>query len=457
MLQKMRDQTQSFTFKVLVGLIVFVLAVFGFGAFNLFVTGDPGIASVNGKDITQSELAVATQREQRRLAARMGGEFDPSLIDPVQLQGRVLEQMIARRLLEHAADELGVAVSGKQVDQVLVENPAFQVGGRFQADVYRQAVQSLGFTPQGFMDDAAQIMALEQLQTGITDSAFLTRRELNVHASLLAQKRDVAYLPFDVDRFRSQVTVTEDEVQLRYEENQRDYMTQESVDVAYVSLSSDKVADDPSIEVSEEAVRNAYEAERAMAPPEEERRSRHILLETGDARTAEEAVARLEELRARIEAGEAFADIARETSDDAGSAVQGGDLGFAGRGVFDPAFEDALFALEQPGAVSTPVESEFGYHLIKLEEIRTTTYPDFEQMRAEIEQQLRQEQALALYEERLRSMDNLAFEHPNDLQAITDELGLDVQTVEGVTRQQGPAPFDDPALRAVLFSQEVLE
>jgi len=217
MLQKMRDQTQSFAFKVLVGLIVFVLAVFGFGAFNLFVTGDPEVASVNGEGITQNELATATERERRRLANRMGEEFDPGMIDPVRLQGAVLEQLIARKLLAQAADDLGVAVSRERVDQVVVSNAAFQAGGEFQSDMYRQAVRAMGYTPQGFLDDTAELMALEQLQTTISDSAFLTRRELNLHAALLGQRRDVAYLPFEVDRFRDQVSVSDEEVRLRYE------------------------------------------------------------------------------------------------------------------------------------------------------------------------------------------------------------------------------------------------
>lgn len=457
MLQKMRDQTQSLAFKVLVGLIVFVLAVFGFGAFNLFVTGDPEVASVNGEGITQNELATATERERRRLASRMGEEFDPSMIDPVRLQGAVLEQLIARELLAQAADELGVAVSRERVDQVVVSNPAFQAGGEFQGDMYRQAVQAMGYTPQGFLDDTAELMALEQLQTTVADSAFLTQRELNLHAALLGQRRDVAYLPFDVDRFRSQVSVTDEEVRLRYEENQRQYVTDERVDAAYVTLSLDDLVDDPSIDVSEAEVRSAYETDRAAAPPEQERRSRHILLETGEARSAEEAQAQLEAIRDRIESGESFADIAAEVSEDPGSATQGGDLGFAGRGIFDPAFEEALFALEAPGDVSEPVQTEFGYHLIQLEEVRDNAYPDFASVRQNIEQRLRREQAELVYAERLRELDNLAFEHPNDLQAIVEQLGLERQTVDAVTRTEGPAPFDDPALRDRLFSEDVLQ
>lgn len=456
MLQKLRDQTQSLGFKILVAIIVFVLAVFGFGAFNLFVTGEPEVASVNGEAITQAELARGTERERRRLASRMGEDFDPSLIDPVRLQGSVLEQMIARRLLSQAAQRLGIGVSRERVDNVVVSNPSFQVDGQFQGELYRQAVQSMGYRPQEFLDDTADLMALEQLQTSITDTAFLTRRELNVHAELLGQRRDVAYLAFEADRFRDQVTVTDEDVRRHYEENQRAYQTPEQVDVAYVTLSADDLAGDPDIAISEDELRGAYEAERQTAPPEESRRSRHILLETGDERSAQEAIAELRDLKARIEAGESFAELAEAVSEDPGSAADGGDLGFAGQGVFDPAFEEALFALQEPGDISDPVATEFGYHLIQLAEVRRTPYPDFEEQRADIERQLRREQAEEVYAERLRELDSLAFEHPNDLQTIVDRLGLERQTAEAITREAGPAPFDSAQVRDMLFTEEVL-
>jgi peptidyl-prolyl cis-trans isomerase D len=434
-----------------------VLAIFGFGAFNLFVTGEPEVATVNGEGITESQLATATERERRRMAAQMGEEFDPGMIDPVRLQGAVLEQLIARRVLGQGAEDLGMRVSRARVDDMLVSNPSFQVDGQFQGDVYRQTVQAMGYTPQSFVEETSEMMALQQLQEGIVDSAFLTRRELNVHAGLLGQRRDIAYLPFEVDRFREQVTVTEDEVRLRYEENQRVYMTEESVDVAYVILSRGDLVDDPSIAIPEDAVRSAYEAERASAPPEQERRSRHILLETGEERTPEQAVATLEEIKARVEGGESFADIAREISEDPGSAADGGDLGFAGPGVLDPAFDEALFALEAPGDVSDPVQTEFGYHLIRLEEVRDHEYPAFEVARADIERRLRREEADALYAERLRELDNLAFEQPDGLATIEERLGLAIQSTEGVTREAGPPPFDDPQVRERLFTGDVLD
>ncbi|MEQ9003993.1 MAG: SurA N-terminal domain-containing protein [Pseudomonadales bacterium] len=456
MLQKLRDQTQSLGFKVLVAILVFVLAVFGFGAFNLFVGGEPEVASVNGEGITESALSLETERERRRIAAQLGEQFDPALIDPIRLQNNVLERMIAREVLGQAADDLGVAVSRSQVDAVLVSNPAFQIADGFSPDLYRQAVQSLGYTAQAFVDETARLMALEQMQNALTNSAFITERELNLHATLLAQRRDVAYLPFPVERYRAKVEVSDDDVALRYQENEAEYVSPERVDVAYVTLSLEELMNDAAISADEDELQAAYAAERAEAPDEELRNSRHILLEVGAERSAEAAREALEGVRERLQAGESFADLAREFSEDPGSASTGGELGLAGRGVFDPAFESALFELEKPGDVSAPVETEFGMHLIELVEVRRTEFPPFEAARADLERQVRERKASELFEQRLRELDNLAFEQPESLDGIAEAMGLTVATASGVTRAAGSGPFGNDDLRGRLFDSEVL-
>jgi peptidyl-prolyl cis-trans isomerase D len=457
MLQKLRDQTQSLAFKVLIGIIVFVLAVFGFGAFNLFATGDPELAKVNRQAITQSMLVAEAERERRRLAAQLGPDFDPGLIDPVRLQSAVLEQLIARALLAQAADSLGVTASDAQVAAALRRNPNFQVDGVFQESRFRLVAQGLGYTPQGFFEETREIMSLEQIQNGLLGSALVTDQEVRNHARLLGQRRDLAYLAFTVDRFVDQVVVADADVALRYEENRLDFMTEENVDVEFVELTLASLAADQELEIGEEALREIYEADREGSPVGEERNSRHILLTLSAARDAAAAEAEILALRARIEAGEAFADVAREVSEDPGSAATGGELGLAGRGVFDPDFEAALFALVAPGDLSGPVATEFGYHLIQLEEIRAVEYPEFEAARPEIEDRLRRERAFEQFQVAMRELDNLAFERPSDLETIRDELGLAIQVVEGVTRAAGSGPFEAESVRAALFQREVLD
>ncbi len=235
-------------------------------------------------------------------------------------------------------------------------------------------------------------------------------------------------------------------------------MTKESVDVAYVTLTPETLANDKSIKITEAELRDAYQSERKAAPDNEERKARHILLKTGKNRTPEEAKKELEAIKARVEAGESFSAIAKKVSEDAGSAAEGGELGYLDKSTkLAPEFEKALFALKKPGDISEPVKTSFGYHLIQLEQIRKHDYPSFEQARNDVEQRLRKEKAGSLYSQRLRQMDNLAFENAQSLDAIVKQLGLEKQTAKGVTRNQGPPPFDDPQVRQRLFSTDVLD
>jgi len=174
MLQKLRDQTQSLFFKVLVGAIIFVLAIFGFGAFNLFLNTDPAVASVNGEDITQNDLAMEAERERRRLAAQFGENFDPNLIDPIMLQNSVINQLISRMLLSQAAEDLGVGASDKQINEIVISNPNFLIDGQFEENTYRRVVNMLGYTPREFLALTGELIAVEQLRNGVLETAITT-------------------------------------------------------------------------------------------------------------------------------------------------------------------------------------------------------------------------------------------------------------------------------------------
>ncbi len=456
MLQKLRDQTQSLFFKVLVGAIIFVLAIFGFGAFNLFLTTDPSVASVNGEDITQGDLTVEAERERRRLAAQFGEGFDPNMIDPSMLQNSVINQLISRMLLSQAAGDLGVGASDRQVNEIVTSNPNFLIDGQFEENTYRRVVNMLGYTPTEFLSLTGELIGVEQLRNGIIETAISTNWELREQARILSQRRDIAYLAFDEASFLDSVEVSEDDVRVRYEENLLDYMTEETVDVAYVELTLDGLIDDPSIEVSEDDIIAGYEREKAASLGDEQRDSRHILLQITDDRSAEQASAELAALKARIEAGESFAEIAAEYSEDPGSKAAGGDLGPVGRGLFAPEFEEALWALEV-GQISDPVQTDFGVHLIELKEVIATEFPSLEDMRAEIEMGLKRSEAERLFLDRVRELDNLAFEQPEALDGISSALGLEIQNAEGISRSTGSGIFGNVMLRESLFTTEVLD
>ena len=456
MLQKLRDQTQSAGFKVIVAVLVFALAFFGFGAFNVFAPGDPEIASVNGEEITLGMVETETERQRRRIMLQFGDELDPNAIDPLALQQSALEQLIARTLLQQAVDDLGLQASQIQVDEVVTGDPNFQIDGKFNENLYKRGVSALGYTASQYLEEMAGLLSLNQLREAVFDSAILPLWETRLLNGLMNQRRDIAYLAFTVEHFSAGVEVAQEEIQTYYDEHQAEFLTEEAVDVAYLELAWQSLLDDPGIDVNEQAVLGEYEADKAIAGDEEQRSSSHILLRVTDERGDEAARELLNGLRGRIESGESFTDLAREYSEDPGSAVAGGELGSVGKGIFDPEFERVLWSLADEGEISEPVKSEFGYHLIRLDGIEIEPYPSFEELRADIEQRLLEAAARDLFKDRVRELDNLAFEMNDALDGIAEALSMTVQSAAGVTHASGEGIFVNSQLRDALFEADVL-
>lgn len=455
MLQKLRDQTQSFGFKIVVGVLVFALAFFGFGAFNIFAPGDPTIASVNGEEITQGVLLEEAERQRRRLMAELGDAAEADSLDPLMIQNQALEGLITRSLLNQIVDDLGLAASSARVDAAVLADPGFQVDGEFNQDFYRRALSASGYTPAAYLADLASRLSINQLRLALFDTALAADWESSQFVRLMDQRRDLAWLSFTVAHFSEQVQVEEADIELHYAEHEAEMMTEEKVDLAYVELRWEQLQDDPSIDVGEADLQREYEADKAAAADRERRRSSHILLRTGDERSEEEAVSLLEGFRERLLAGEPFAELAESRSEDPGSATVGGDLGFVGRGIFDPAFEEALWQLQE-GEISAPVKSAFGYHLIRLDGVEAEEYPDFSEQKDQIEQRLREREARDLFADLVRELDNLAFEESDSLTGLEEAFGLERQTLEGVTRDGGAGPFAAPELREAVFAPDVL-
>ena len=455
MLQKLRDQTQSLGFKIIVAVLVFALAFFGFGAFNIFAPGDPTVASVNGEDITQGALLAEADRQRRRLMAELGDDLAPDSIDPLALQTQALEGLITRSLIDQMVEDLDLAASSAEVDAAVLADPGFQIDGKFNQEFYRRALSAMGYTPAGYLADLASRISANQLRLALVDTALAADWESALFVRLLDQRRDLAWLPFTVARFSEDVTVDAADIELHYAEHEAEMMTDEKVDVAYVELSWEQLLDDPSIDIGEADLQREYEADKAAAADREQRRSSHILLRTGEERSDEEAMRLLEGFRERLLAGEPFAELAENHSEDPGSAAVGGDLGLVGRGIFDPAFEEALWQLQE-GEISPPVKSAFGYHLIRLEGVEVEEFPDFAEKRQEIERRLREQAARDLFADRVRELDNLAFERNESLAGIEEALGLERQVVEGVTRSSGGV-FASDELREAVFAPDVLE
>ncbi len=453
MLQQIRDKSRGVFGWIILGAIVVVLTLFGFGAFTAFVAGEPTVAKVGGTDITRAELEQAIDRQRRQMIAAMGDDIDADLLEDDALGGRVLSSLVQRTLLLEGARTSGMVVPEDEIDRTIVRMDEFRTDGRFDPERFRFVLASAGMSPTMFRRALSEDLLIEQLAGGLAGSSFTTRREVDAIAALLQQERDTAWLSFEPDSLREQVEVDESLLRDHYERNLERYYADEQVTVRYVMLDRADLVDE--IEVSEAAVRGAFERELEAFAEEEERRAAHILISVGARRSEEEALEKARSLSERLEEGEDFAALAREYSDDPGSAQDGGDLGFAGRDTFVPEFERALFALE-PGAVSAPVVTQFGVHLIRLEEITSTEPPTFDERRRSLEARLREEGARSRFSELRQELDTLAFETP-DLVEPAETLGLEIREAGPFTRDGGEGPFAQREVVRAAFSRDVLE
>ncbi len=462
MLQQLRDQTQSTGFKILVVAIILVLTLFGFGATNIFLGTAPSVANVGDYEVTENVLAIETERERRRIITQMGPEFDPADIDRLQLQNFALDQLVNRQVLYQATDMLGLAFSDADVNQQLVESPAYQVAGEFNEALYRQQVQMLGFTPPQFIEEVRQGLGSELLRQGVVASGFAQDWEVAQATALLDQRRDIAYLNLDVEKYMDGVDVTEQAIATRYEEDRSVYVTEPTVDVEWVEITLAGLQASVDIDDSEEALRDIYDADVSTLIGNSQRASAHILILVDDTTDEASALQQIEAAAERLANGEEFAVLATELSQDPGSAALGGDLGMMTKGSFDSAFEEGLWALEQPGEVSEPVRSEFGYHLIQLKEIGTVEVPTFDEERAGILARLRSEAAADAFDLAMDDLERRAFEERYELTATAAAINATVQTVQGITQQSqdqaSPWKYaENPEIIDSLYSPEGLD
>ena len=450
----MRDGAQGLGAKIIVGIICFVLVVFGFGAFNFLAENEPRAASVNDDEITVRELEIETQRQKRNLQSRMGDEVDPELIDNLVSQQTVLDSLINRTLLRQTAEELALVGLAESFRKELIDNPNFQVEGVFNQSIYRSTLQNLGYSPQSFQSAMETDAQLSQLVEVYQDTAFTTGREIRDAASMLNQTRDVAYMIIDVAMFEDRVEVSETEIADFYEMHTDQFVTEESFDLAYVEFSDHDRRSE--IDISVEDVRSAYESAKAASESNDRRRASHILLEVNENRSLVVALEEMSDIRSRVIGGEDFSTLAKELSEDPGSGSAGGDLGVAGRGAFVSDFEDVLWSLAT-GDVSLPFQTEFGVHLVKLVEIEAVEFPSFDDEQSAMRETLLTERAGRLFEERLAAVDKLAFEETDSLQPIADTYALEIKTVKGLTRSEGVGVFSNIKVRQGVLEIDVID
>ncbi|WP_313316229.1 SurA N-terminal domain-containing protein [Stutzerimonas nitrititolerans] len=447
MLQNIRDNSQGWIAKTIIGIIVVLLALTGFEAIFNSSGNARNAAEVNGEEISLDELNQAVNMQRRQLMQQLGSDFDASLFDDKLMRDSALGALIDRTLLLQGARDADFAFSQAALDQLILQTPEFAVDGVFNAARFDQVIQQMGYTRMQFRQLLEQEMLIGQLRAGISGSGFVTDQQIERFAQLERQTRDFASITVAADS--SAVQVSDEEARQYYEANTERFRSPEQVVLEYVELNKEAYFDE--VDASEEELQELYRQQ--IGNLAEQRRAAHILIEV-DGTSDAEAKAQLEEIAAQLAAGGDFATLAKEHSDDPGSANEGGDLGYAGPGVYDPAFEDALYALKE-GQVSAPVRSEFGWHLIKLLGVQSPEVPSFESMKPELERELKAQQVEQRFVEVTKELENLAFESA-DLEQPAQELGLTVKSTEPFGREGGEGIAANRQVIQAAFSDEVL-
>lgn len=450
MMDRLREGVNSIAVKIILGLIILSFVFAGVGSYIVGGSNNSA-AKVGNVEIGRGEFEQAYQNERNRMQAQLGDYFSNLLADPSYVESfrkSVLDRMVNDLLLEQHAESLGLRVSDTQVRTLILEMPQFQVDGKFDQDIYQTALRRAGFSAESFAEYLRRDLVRNQLLTAIQGSDFSLPGEVEAQSKLLTQTRDIKKVTLSLADFAAKAELSEEEINDYYKQNPERYTRPEQVKVAYIELSAQQLKD--SIEISDEQAKQYYQEHLDKYSSEEQRRVSHILVEGNDEAKAQ---AILDELNA----GADFATLAEEKSDDFGSASEGGSLGWIERDVMDPSFEEAAFALTKVGETTGLVKSEFGYHIIKLDELKDSVAKPYQEVAAEIKQELKDQQAIDQYYELQSELEKVAFEYPDSLDDAAKAISAKIQTTDFISERDAPELLKTPAVLQAIVSPEVKE
>lgn len=434
MLQKIRELTHGWFAWVLILGLAFVFTLWGVSGYLMSDGGDKVIAKVANKDVTQKQVQTLYEHmlQQAQLSQVMAGIQNPR-VNIQQLQTKALQQAVMETLLTTMARREGFAMSREQVDTLLRSMPQFHVNGAFSLETYERLIHQLNFTPEQFRNTVQNEMLIAQVQSTISDSAFVWAEELSDTVALINQTRDFRYVVLDANALAKSINLTQTDLEAYYNSNKSEFMTTETVEVSYILLDKDLI--EKSIRTAstptDQELQQRYQESLTHYTTPERRSASHILLTLPpDAKPDEVAKVKQEadDLYKRIKAGESFEKLAKQYSKDPGSATQGGALGFFGPGEMVPEFESAVFH-GQKGELIPPVRTEFGYHIIRIDDIKKPEVPTFDKVKQTLTEQWYEDKIVEQYESEQNKLDSLAFENPESLKDVATAFNLPLQNL----------------------------
>ncbi|MBK8017871.1 MAG: SurA N-terminal domain-containing protein [Betaproteobacteria bacterium] len=447
-----------------ISLLVLIVPSFAFFGINYYFNeyGDSGaVAQVAGTKISPQEFESALRERQEQLRQMMKEKADPAMLDSNEVRNGVINALVEKRaLLAHALNS-GMTVPDAQVRKVITEIPYFkdESTGKFSQDRYAQVLKGQGMTPVMFEERVRQDMRIAQSRDSVTGSTILADAVVSQLGRIREQRREVSQWVVSPEHYVAKVTVADAEVKKHYDENQKDFRIPERVRVEFVALTPEVAG--KSVTVTEQEIQEQYKKNEAQYRTPEERKASHILVtmaKDADATAQEQARKRAQDLLDEVRKNpKSFADVARKNSQDPGSAANGGDLGFFAQGAMDKAFDDAVFSMKE-GEIRGPVQSQYGFHVVRLDAIKPGTVTPLEKVRGEIEAELKKPKLSKAFADVVSTFEETVYSQSDSLKPVAEALKLQIETSDWITRDGGGNPLlTKPALLGKIFSDDAIK
>jgi peptidyl-prolyl cis-trans isomerase D len=454
MLQTIHDRLKGWLAGVVLGVIGLVFVFWGI---NWTMSAPNYAAKVNGNEISSSEVRQAYQQQLAQYQRQANGQIDDAQRN--EIKRHVLDQYVNTEAVVTRADALGYRVSDQELLAEMAKIPAFQVDGKFDKAHAMAVLRSQGRSVAEIEELFRRDVKLRQLDDALTLSSFATPSEMKRLRALAEQERQVSWFTVAPAKYIAEATPSDADIQAYYDAHKAQYMTPETVDLHYIELSMAQL--ESKVTVDDAQLKAYYEDQKTKTPERftqpEQRRVRHILLQVSDPKDDAAVKAKADSLLKRAQSGEDFAALAKQFSEDPGSAQQGGDLGWSERKAFVGPFADAAFGMKE-GEIKGPVKTQFGYHILKLDGIQPTNVKTFEQAKPELETEFRRNEAERLFNSAQDELADAALQNTTDIDVVARKAGLTVHDIPVFSRTEGGGELgkSGPILEAA-FSQDVLD
>ncbi len=455
MLETFREHSKGWLAKLILAFITVPFALWGIDSYLHNAGSNVAVAKVNGKSVTVQEFGNAMQDMRNQLQA--SGKTDPAMLDDPAVKQSVLNKLIVTRLMGDEVQRSKLTISDEQLGKYIMGMQEFQQGGKFSQELYDSILSQNHLTPSQFEARMRASLLSQTARDSIAAAANISRSASDNILKVEFQQREVSVADLKADDFLGQTKVDDAAIQAYYDKNKDKFRTPEQVKIEYVLLSANNFV--PSMQVTEDEVKKYYDENASKFQGDEQRRASHILISFGgktDAASKKEARTKAESVLAEVRKNpKKFAELAKKYSQDPGSADKGGDLGLFGRGMMVKPFEDAVYSMS-PGAISDLVESDFGYHIIQLTEIKGQGQ-SFDEVKANIRGELMYQKALAKFAEQAETFSNMVYEQSDSLQPVVKKFGVPSQTSQWMSREDASKFFKNDKLVNAIFSDEAIK